>query len=104
MCRSCAEYPPHGRRCPGHANPDRRQQAQIRQRIGRYDRAARAASAAGDWDAVEKYVALLDRDVARYSAVTFPPGQQVNGPGGGLVAPDTTADEYTPGGHRGLVG
>lgn len=96
MCRSCAEYPPHGRRCPGHANPLRRQQAQLRQRIGRYDRAARAASAAGDWAAVEKYVALLDRDVARYSAVTSPPDQQVNGPGGALVAPDTAAAEYTP--------
>jgi hypothetical protein len=96
MCRSCAEYPPHGRRCPGHADPVRRRQAQIRQRIGRYDRAARAASEAGDWAAVEKYVALLDRDVARYSAVTSSPDQQVNDPGGGLVAPDTTADEYTP--------
>jgi hypothetical protein len=96
MCRSCAEYPPHGRRCPGHANPVRRQQAQIRQRIGRYDRAARAATEAGDWDAVEKYVALLDRDIARYSAVTSPPDPQVNGPGDALVAPDTTAAEYTP--------
>jgi hypothetical protein len=96
MCRSCAEYPPHGRRCPGHANPVQRQQAQIRQRIGRYDRAARAATEAGDWDAVEKYVALLDRDVARYSAVTAPPDPQVNEPGRALVGPDTTADEYTP--------
>lgn len=92
MCRSCAEYPPHGRRCPGLTNPIRRQQAQIRQRIGRYDRAARAASEAGDWAAVEKYVALLDRDVARCSAVTAP----VDEPGTALVAPDTAADQYTP--------
>jgi hypothetical protein len=52
MCR----YPPRGRRCPGHANPARRQQAQIRQRIGRYDRAARTATAAGARAAVERYV------------------------------------------------
>ena len=96
MCRSCAECPPHGRRCPGHRDPVRHRQAQIRQRIGRHDRAARAASEVGDWAAVEKYVALLDRDVARYSAVTSPPDRQVNGPGGGLVAPDTTANESTP--------
>lgn len=96
MCRSHAEYPPHGRRCPGHTNPANRQRAQIRQRIGRYDRAARAASEAGDWDAVEKYVALLDRDIARYSAVTSPPDQQVDGPCGGLVAPDTRAADYSP--------
>ena len=95
MCRSHAEYPPHGRRCPGHADPVRRHQAQIRQRIGRYDRAARAASAAGDWAAVEKYVALLDRDIARYAAVTSPPDHEVNGPGSALVGPDTTAAEYT---------
>ena len=96
MCRSCAEYPPHGRRCPGHSNPVNRQQAQIRQRIGRYDRAARAASEAGDWAAVEKYVALLDRDVARYSAVTSPPDEHDSGPAGALVGPDTTAEQYTP--------
>ncbi|HEX3783294.1 MAG TPA: hypothetical protein VHX38_26815 [Pseudonocardiaceae bacterium] len=100
MCRSCAEYPPHGRRCPGLANPVRRRQAQIRQRIGRYDRAVRAASEIGDWAAVEKYVALLDRDVAQHSAVHTPPvdntatGDALGG--GGLVAPDTMAGEYTP--------
>ena len=96
MCRSCAEYPPHGRRCPGHIHPASRQRAQIRQRIGRYDRAARAASEPDDWDAVEKYVALLDRDVARYSAVTSPLGDHDVGPGNALVAPDTTAGQYTP--------
>lgn len=41
-------------------------------------------------------MALLDRDVARYSAVTSPPDQQVNALAGALVAPDTTADDYTP--------
>jgi hypothetical protein len=101
MCRSCAEYPPHGRRCPGLVNPARRQQAQIRQRIGRHDRAVRAASEAGDWAAVEKYVALLDRDVALHSAVHTPPVEDTTAPGsvvgdGGLVAPDTMAGEYTP--------
>ena len=97
MCRSCAEYPPHGRRCPGHSNPASRQRAQIRQRIGRHDRAARAASEAGDWAAVEKYVALLDRDIASYSAVTSSPSDGPDtGPGGGLVAPDTMAGQYTP--------
>jgi hypothetical protein len=44
-----------------------RQRAQIQQRIGRYDHAARAASAVGDGTSVEDYVALLDRDVDRYS-------------------------------------
>jgi hypothetical protein len=96
MCRSCAEYPPHGRRCPGHFNPASRLRAQIRQRIGRYDRAARAASEAGDWAAVEKYVALLDRDVARYSAATSAPGEHDTRPAGAPVAPDTTARQYTP--------
>jgi hypothetical protein len=96
MCRSHAECPPHGRRCPGHIDPVRRHQAQIRQRIGRYDRAARAASEAGDWDAVEKYVALLDRDIARYSAATSLPDPQVNKSSGALVGSDTTADDYTP--------
>jgi hypothetical protein len=99
MCRSCAEYPPHGRRCPALTNPVRRRQAQIRQRIGRYDRAVRAASEVGDWAAVEKYVALLDRDVALHSGVHTPPAEGAgDGPAddGGLVAPDTMADEYTP--------
>ena len=96
MCRSCAEYPPHGRRCPGHFSPDSRLRAQIRQRIGRYDRAARAASEAADWAAVEKYVALLDRDVARYSAVTSPSGEHDIGTDDAVVAPDTMAGQYTP--------
>lgn len=91
MCRSCAERPPHGRRCPGLNNPVRRRQAQIRQRIGRYDRAVRAASERGDWAAVEKYVALLDRDVALYDS-TNPPSDGADA----QAWPDTLAGEYTP--------
>lgn len=89
MCRSCAERPPHGRRCPGMTNPVRRRQAQIRQRIGRYDRAARAASERGDWAAMEHYVALLDRDIAGYDAT-------VDRVADAVVAPDTMAPAYTP--------
>ena len=91
MCRSCAERPPHGRRCPGLNNPVRRRQAQIRQRIGRYDRAVRAASERGDWGAVEKYVALLDRDVALYDSTNL-----ASDSAGARAWPDTLAGEYTP--------
>jgi hypothetical protein len=70
------------------SDPVRRTQAQVRQRIGRYDRAVRAASDRGDWPALEKYVALLDRDIAQLDSLTAPAG--------GLVAPDTMADAYTP--------
>jgi hypothetical protein len=69
-------------------NSVRRLQAQIRQRIGRYDRAVRAASDRGDWVAVEKYVALLDRDIALHETTS------ANHDGG--AAPDTMADAYTP--------
>ncbi len=44
--------------------------ARIRQRLGRYDRAAARANAAGDWAKVEHYARLLDRDVAAYEAAT----------------------------------
>jgi hypothetical protein len=71
------------------ADPVRRTQAQIRQRIGRYDRAVRAASACGDWTAMEKYVALLDRDIALLDAATASRDTE-------LVAPDTMAAAYTP--------
>jgi hypothetical protein len=70
------------------ADPVRRAQAQARQRIGRYHRAVRAASDREDWPALEKYVALLDRDIAQLASLTAPPGA--------LVAPDTTANAYTP--------
>ncbi|HEX5407448.1 MAG TPA: hypothetical protein VFX16_34675 [Pseudonocardiaceae bacterium] len=49
----------------------------------------RAASQRGDWRAVEKYVALLDRDIALHGAATTVPG-------GDVVAPDSVADAYTP--------
>lgn len=71
------------------ADPVRRTHAQIRQRIGRYDRAVRAASARGDWAAMEKYVALLDRDIALHEAATTSRDTD-------LVAPDTMAAAYTP--------
>lgn len=71
MCRASHEG---GRRCPGCLDPRRQARARIRQRIGRYDRAARRANAAGDWSKVEHYAALLDRDVAAYQAdTTLPP-------------------------------
>jgi hypothetical protein len=73
-------------------DPIRQARARIRQRIGRYDRAVRDASQRGDWPAVEKYVALLDRDIALHGAAT----SGTTSPGGGLVAPDTMADAYTP--------
>jgi hypothetical protein len=66
MCRSTAERPPAGKRCPGCTDPARQELARIRQRIGRYDRAARTANERGDWAALERYVALLDLDVAAY--------------------------------------
>lgn len=65
MCRATYEG---GRRCPGCTDPGRRGLARIRQRLGRYDRAAARANAAGDWAKVEHYARLLDRDVADYEA------------------------------------
>ena len=93
MCRSCAERPPGGRRCPGLADPARRVQVQVRQRIGRYDRAVRAASERGDWQAMEKYVALLDRDIALHETSTTSNCAAADAE---LVAPDTMATAYTP--------
>jgi hypothetical protein len=66
----------------------RRAHAAIRQRIGRYDRAARAATERGDWEGVARYVALLDRDLAQYERAT--------GSAAAPVAPDTVAAQYTP--------
>jgi hypothetical protein len=83
MCRATYEG---GRRCPGCSDPGRRALARIRQRIGRYDRAARRANTAGDWAKVERYAALLDRDVAAYETATSPPA----------AAPASRAGEFTP--------
>lgn len=72
-------------------NPAVREGARVRQRIGRYDRAVRAASDRGDWAAMERYVTLLDRDIALLDTTHAPPTGST-----ALVAPDTTADAYTP--------
>jgi hypothetical protein len=61
----------------------------IRQRLGRYDRAARRANEAQDWDALARYVDLLDRDVAAYEEVTAAAAPPV-----GL--PPSRAGEFTP--------
>lgn len=90
MCRSRSERPPQGRRCPGCTDPARRELARIRQRIGRYDRAARTANARGDWAALERYVELLDRDVAAYEQAT------AAGAAGPPQAPASRAEEFTP--------
>lgn len=71
MCRATYEG---GRRCPGCSDPGRRTLARIRQRMGRYDRAAQRANACGDWARVEHYAGLLDRDVALYEAADPPSG------------------------------
>lgn len=84
MCRSIAEgY----RRCPGHGGPAQREQRRIRQRIGRYERAARAATSAEQWDRVEHYVNLLDRDCSAYDALTRPEPPS---------PPPSRAAEFTP--------
>ncbi|WP_092930265.1 hypothetical protein [Actinopolyspora alba] len=67
MCRSIAEgY----RRCPGCNDPLRRTLINVRQRIGRYERAAKRAGKAQQWDRVEHYVDLLDRDCAQHDQLT----------------------------------
>lgn len=85
MCRATYEG---GRRCPGCSDPGRRALARIRQRIGRYDRAARRANTVGDWAKVERYAALLDRDVAAYETATTPPAA--------ATALASRAGEFTP--------
>lgn len=55
--------------------------------MGRYDRAAQRANAAGDWGKVEHYAGLLDRDVALYEAATGPEP---------VAAVVTRAAEFTP--------
>ncbi len=89
MCRARHEQPPHGRRCPGHADPQRRELAKVRQRIGRHDRACRAANDAQNWDKLDHYVALLDRDVAELNRLTRVQATTA-GP------PPTRAGEFTP--------
>lgn len=88
MCRARHERPPHGRRCPAHSDPERRALAAIRQRIGRYDRAARQAGEAQDWDRQLHYCDLLDRDVAELARRTPPPPA--------APVPPTRAAEFTP--------
>lgn len=73
MCRSTRQRPPHGKRCPCQLDPTRRRLANLRQRIGRYERAAKAAGEAGRWDRVEHYADLLDRDTAEYDRAAYPP-------------------------------
>lgn len=67
MCRASHQG---GRRCPGCSDPARIRLANLRQRIGRYDRAARAAGERQDWDAQLRYVDMLDRDVAALEKAT----------------------------------
>ncbi|WP_143253878.1 hypothetical protein [Amycolatopsis keratiniphila] len=87
MCRAKHDG---GRRCPACTDPARRPLARIRQRIGRYDRAARRANEAEDWDTLLRYVELLDRDVAAHEAATAaatePPAS----------LPPSRAAEFTP--------
>jgi hypothetical protein len=85
VCRSRADRPAHGRRCPGQSDPYRRAQARIRQRIGRHDRAVRQAADRGDWAAMERHITLLQRDTA--SPPEAPPVTPM---------PDTMAGQYTP--------
>lgn len=89
MCRARHEQPPDGRRCPGLSNPLRRELANVRQRLGRYDRAARRANEAGDWQRLEHYVALLDRDLAVLQEREAAAEQAA-------TPPPTRAAEYTP--------
>lgn len=100
MCRSRAERPTQGRRCPGRLDPYRRTLARIRQRIGRYDRAVRQAADRGDWAAMERYVSLLDRDVTalRDQQNAGPPAAPSTPaePAASTPLPDTMAEQYTP--------
>lgn len=89
MCRARHELPPHGRRCQGHSDPQRRELTNIRQRLGRYDRACRAANDSNDWDKLDHYVSLLDRDVAELQRLTATPTAAA-GP------PPSRATDFTP--------
>ena len=72
MCRSTSQCPPNGKRCPCAIDPRLRRLANLRQRIGRYERAAKRAGEAGRWDRVAHYVDLLDRDTAAYEREAYP--------------------------------
>lgn len=97
MCRSRAERPLHGRRCPSQTDPYRRLLARIRQRIGRYDRAARQAAEREDWQTMERYVTLLDRDVAQHeAAANAGPPQPESMPAQPVPLPETIASQFTP--------
>ncbi|WP_394614519.1 hypothetical protein JNUCC0626_32190 [Lentzea sp. JNUCC 0626] len=97
MCRARHEVPPHGRRCPCHDDPQRRTLANIRQRLGRNDRACRAANEAGDWDALDHYVALLDRDIAGLRRLTEQAGSDPHeAPAAAASPPLRRAEQYTP--------
>lgn len=65
MCRA---IPDGGRRCPGCTG----RLVNIRQRIGRYERAAQTAGQNHDWQRVEHYINLLDRDCDEYDQLTRP--------------------------------
>lgn len=64
--------------------------ANIRQRLGRYERAARVANERQDWARLDRYAALLDRDVAAYEKATAAPA---NVP---PQRPATRAAQFTP--------
>ncbi|MGI5507422.1 hypothetical protein [Lentzea sp. CA-135723] len=67
--------------------------ANIRQRLGRYDRACQAANDAGDWDRLDHYVALLDRDVAELQRRT---GQPAEAQDAAASSQPSRAAHYTP--------
>lgn len=73
MCRSKAEHPTQGKRCPGPADPrerERRLEARrIRQRMARSERAARRADAEGDTERAEGYRWAVEQDLQLYEAV-----------------------------------
>lgn len=91
VCRSRTERPMHGRRCPGQSDPHRLALARIRQRIGRHDRAARRHADRGEWAAMERHIALLDRDITQHqqALAAGPPPPPA-------ALPDTMAGAYTP--------
>lgn len=95
VCRSKRERPSEGKRCRGPADPRERTRRdelrRVRQRIGRYDRAARRAGDRADWKAADKYIGLLERDLAQHDELepplAAPAPQQL---------PPSRAAEFTP--------
>jgi hypothetical protein len=96
VCRSRAERPTQGRRCPGQSDPYRRTLARIRQRIGRHDRAVRQAAERGDWATMERHISLLDRDVALHEHHHQHAGPPATVPAEPVALPDTVAGQFTP--------